>query len=378
MVRPNNSQNPGMSRWTPITGLIEQIAGDGALIDEVAAEVRSTIKEIGALAAADVARHTRALLLAATRSIEARRGPSEAELAFVEELAVTRARQGVPIHAVLGAIHVAERRIWSRTRALAEAAGVPSSLVLEARELYDDWAGAVRHRLMVTHQAAEAAARSPGRDSAALRRLLHGGAPAALLCAESGLGSAPLVLVLPEATPEHGEALLRVLRAIRPGVCGWDGPDVVAVVRRPPDPAALPGAVGLSGPTAPEELPGARRLAASAARAAAMLGRTGIITVSALPTAIAVQERPDLAALLVDRHTRAVSSLGRQATATLDTVRTWLELGRDADAAAAVLFCHPNTVRNRVQALTTATGLRAEDPFEAVDLWWLCRAWERG
>ncbi len=119
-------------------------------------------------------------------------------------------------------------------------------------------------------------------------------------------------------------------------------------------------------------------MAASAARAAASAARTGILTVSALPTAIAVQERPDLAALLVDRHTRAVSSLGRQATATLDTVRTWLELGRDADAAAAVLFCHPNTVRNRVQALTTATGLRAEDPFEAVDLWWLCRAWERG
>ena len=57
----------------------------------------------------------------------------------------------------------------------------------------------------------------------------------------------------------------------------------------------------------------------------------------------------------------------------LATVLTWVECGLDADASAARLFVHPNTVRNRVGALAAATGLDPRDPFDAVTLWWLCR-----
>ena len=97
--------------WRDVTDLIESVAASPAVLAEAVEEVRSSSREIAALDVADVARHTRTLLVAATRAIAAQRGPTEAELAFIEELGVTRARQGVPITAVLGAIHVAQRRL---------------------------------------------------------------------------------------------------------------------------------------------------------------------------------------------------------------------------------------------------------------------------
>src|SRR5690606_18770554 len=124
------------------------------LLGDVVSEVRSSIREISGLDPADVARHSRGLLAPATRALAERRGPTPHELSFVDDLAVARARQGVPAHAVLASIHVAERRIWATARAVARAQGIPAELVLEARGLYDDWVALVRERLIVAHTAA--------------------------------------------------------------------------------------------------------------------------------------------------------------------------------------------------------------------------------
>ncbi|TDC09105.1 PucR family transcriptional regulator, partial [Actinomadura bangladeshensis] len=140
--------------WTPLIDLIERISREEDLLPSVVAGVTSLVREVSVLPPADIAGHTRALLAAATRAIAARRGPTEAELAFVAELGVTRARQGVPVEAVLSAIHVAERAIWSRAREVAAAEGVGDGLLLDARELYDDWAEAVRTRLIRAHREA--------------------------------------------------------------------------------------------------------------------------------------------------------------------------------------------------------------------------------
>ena len=52
----------------------------------------------------------------------------------------------------------------------------------------------------------------------------------------------------------------------------------------------------------------------------------------------------------------------------LDTLETWLDRGGSSDAAAAALFCHPNTIRHRLRRLETATGRRLRSPRDIADL----------
>ncbi|HEX2896137.1 MAG TPA: helix-turn-helix domain-containing protein [Marmoricola sp.] len=364
-----------MSEWDQIANLIERVVAAPELLDDVVEEVRASIREVSGLEASDVARHTRALLAASTRSIASRRGPTEAELSFVEDLAVTRARQGVPIHAVLSAIHVAERRIWARAKIVAAETGVNPALVLDARELYDDWAQQVRARLLQAHGSAERTGRVADADADAVRRLLQGGSAASLAAAAAGLPTTGLqVLVSPH--PDRA-GLTRAGRRTRAGVVADTGAESVAVVPRVPGALAnAAGPVGVAGPGAPEDVVTLRRLAAATARAAQMHGRTGCVDVAEVPTLVAQQDRGDLAARLVERHAPAIDGLGRVADHVVATTRAWLECRCDADRAAEREYVHANTVRNRVAALTTATGLDPRDPFQAVDLWWLCVTWQ--
>ncbi|MER7545221.1 helix-turn-helix domain-containing protein [Spirillospora sp. NPDC127506] len=362
--------------WTPVIDLIERISGEEDLLPSVVAGVASLVREVSVLPPADIAGHTRALLAAATRAIAARRGPTEAELAFVAELGVTRARQGVPVEAVLSAIHVAERAIWSRAREAAAAAGVGEGLLLDARELYDDWAEAVRTRLIRAHRdalrAAGAGPEREARDAALLRRLLDGGSAAALAAAEAGLPAGGALWVL----------------AARPSGADRDGPPPVrppalsalldglrfAVAARPPvSPGGAPA--GLAGPAEAENLAAARRLAVSALAAAEATGRTGVVHVAEVAVVAAAADRTDLTAILLDRYRAARAELGANAEPVACAVCAWLEEGRDVAAAAGRLFVHPNTVRNRVQRFAEVTGVDASDTFGGVNAWWLCRAW---
>ena len=363
--------------WSEIADLIESVAGSEGLVTEAVEEVRAARPEMAALDAGDVARHTRALLAAATRAIAARRAPTEAELSFVEDLAVTRARQGIPIEAVLAAIHVAERRIWAAARERARTDGVPPDRVLDARELYDDWAESVRTRLIVAHRRAGISARTAGHDRPGLllRRLLDGGSAAALAAAEAGLRAAEVrVVVVPDPPREAVAPLVTALRAR--GAGGTADGSVVGVVGVVTDglrSALARVAAGVSGPGAAEEVPALRRLAAAAAEVAAETGHTGPTEVGDVVVRVALDARPDLTATLLERHSPALRTLGRRAPETAATVRAWVECGQDAELAASRLFVHPNTVRNRVGALAGATGLDPRDPFAALTLWWLCR-----
>jgi hypothetical protein len=46
----------------------------------------------------------------------------------------------------------------------------------------------------------------------------------------------------------------------------------------------------------------------------------------------------------------------------LTTLRTWLECGGNASAAARQLYCHRNTVRNRLHRLEALSGQSLSDP----------------
>ncbi|WIX79112.1 helix-turn-helix domain-containing protein [Amycolatopsis carbonis] len=46
----------------------------------------------------------------------------------------------------------------------------------------------------------------------------------------------------------------------------------------------------------------------------------------------------------------------------LETLAAWRDSGESASGAAAVLFCHPNTVRHRLRRIEAATGRPLSDP----------------
>ena len=363
--------------WDSVVDLIERVAGEDDLLPSVVNGVRTTVREIGVLSSSDIAGHTRALLAAATRALAARRGPTEAELLFVEELGVTRARQGLPIEAVLGAIHVAERAIWARARESAAAAGIGPDLLLDARELYDDWSEAVRSRLIKAHRATDTDQHADAGDRGLmiLRRLFEGGSVATLAAAEAGLPVSGGLWVLVARPGDTGLELS--LRDHTPALIGHVDGLLVGVLTRAPSARAAKAerVAGLAGPAEPEELGATRRLAFAALAAAESTGRTGVVHVADVAVLAAVADRADLAAVLLDRHRPAWNALGANAEPVALAVCAWLEAGREATAAAEQLFVHPNTVRNRVQRFADVTGIDPFDTFGAMDAWWLCRTW---
>ncbi|MFE6506656.1 helix-turn-helix domain-containing protein [Nocardioides sp. NPDC057767] len=365
--------------WEAIVDLIERVLADDDLLPAVVAAVRGHVEESATLPVSDITGHTRLLLTAAGRAVAARRAPTEAELTVVEQLAVNRARQGIPIDVVLGSVRISERAIWARTRELAEEAGIAASHLLDARELYDDWADAVRTRLIRAHRETPRTNDVWDRDAESVRRLLEGGSAAALTAAERGFaaGAGLWVLVTRSGDTASTTAVRRLTDGPGPGLAATVGDALVAVV--PGQPALRPhgsgSVVGIAGPVAAEELGVAHRLAVAAVPAAEATGLTGAVHIGDVAAVAALTSRPDLAEALTLRHRAARHELGAAAEAVARTVRAWLEADRDAGTVARTLYVHENTVRNRVQRFAAVTGIDPHSTFGAISAWWLCHAW---
>jgi hypothetical protein len=365
----------------PIVELLDALASDAALLEESVREVRAQVPPVGRLPADDVARQTRALLAAAVRAIAERRGPTDAELAFIEQLAVVRAGQQVPIEAVLNAIHVASRRIWSRARTLADERGIPAGRVLDARDLFEDWSEQVRVRLIVSHRAAELGhvASLRERRVALLRRALDGGATGGVAVSEAGLDPARLWVVDAGAADDQAAAgrLEQRLRTSVDDLFGVLDGRLVGVTSARPTGEAGGGAVGLAGPVGADRLDLAARwarLAWAAARSAgdgALDG--GLVDVTAVAVEAALLADGPLGGHLLERGGAGLAREGTFADVLCRTVVTHVELGADVAATAEALVVHPNTVRHRLRRFTAVTGCPVDTPFGAVTAWWLAR-----
>ncbi|MTV27907.1 PucR family transcriptional regulator [Nitriliruptoraceae bacterium ZYF776] len=367
--------------WQPIVALLDRLAGEPALVDEAVREVRAQVPAVGRLPAEDVARQTRALLAAAVRAIAERRGPSDAELAFIEQLAVTRADQQVPIDAVLTAIHLAGRRIWLRARAVAAELDIGPEQVLDARELFDDWSEQVRTRLLVSHRAAELARAASLRDRrvALLRRALSGGTAAPGAVGEAGLPAAGLWVVTSEPVDDADAG--RMEPALRAGVTDLFGVlegRLVGVLAARPESGEGPAVgVGCAGPVEAGRLDLAARWARLAVGVAgaggAASGAPALVDVTDVPVAAALLGEVPLGRHLAACAGEGLAGEGEFAQVLCDTVVAFVERGAQVGPTAEALVVHPNTVRHRLRRFTAVTGLGLDDPFAAVAAWWLAR-----
>lgn len=371
----------GGDDWSGILALADALAADAGLVTDAVRDVQHAVTELGRLDRADIARHTRALLAAAIRAIADRRGPTEAELAFVEDLAVTRARQDVPIHDVLSAIHVAQRHIWSRARELADDHGVTGSALLDARDLYDDWSEQVRSRLLVAHRRTEIGRAQSQRDREVqlLHRILEGGSAAALAAAEAGFDPGAEVWVVRTRPTDTTDAagLEAALRTSPIDLFARAEDDLVGVLQRAPvahhdTPRA---AIGVAGPLPLDEAGLAAAWSAAALEAARALGRSGLHEVGDVAVVAALRNRHDLAQAVTERHLGPLRDGSAFSRDLVVTVIEYVERDRHVDATASALFVHPNTVRHRVKRFEEMTGLHLDASFDAVAAWWALRHW---
>ncbi|MBC7373272.1 MAG: helix-turn-helix domain-containing protein, partial [Frankiales bacterium] len=287
-----------------------------------------------------------------------------------------RAEQGMPLESVLHAYRLGYRIIWEGLVTQARADGSLDGLVEAATEVWmivDEFSSIVADSYRETE--AEFARRDDRRRDALLDALLEGRGAERTLTADA---AAALDL------PEHGRFVV-VVSAGEDGSCAagsalrdkglqvaWrtrsdreiglvslgraDPADVVSALQTRPGLRAgvSPAVDGLA------EVDVAHRLAETALRALPA-GESIVAELDArLPGALLVTA-PDLAARLVRRALGGVLDLERdERTVLLDTLRAWLDTGGSAGQTAGRLYCHRNTVLNRLRRVEGLTDRSLE------------------
>ncbi|MFJ5231126.1 helix-turn-helix domain-containing protein [Kitasatospora sp. NPDC088391] len=400
-------------------GFVRLVAGRTADPEVLAAAVRAARAASGLVAGlpeGEVRRHTRALLDGVRTALEAGGAVDAGVLAAAALLGSDRARQGVPVAALLdgfqaGRVHLVESVVAEGRRA-----GVPADRLLDGVTRIDRITTALARRMVQAHREAELESARTAREGAvlALRQLLHGEAVQALPEVLSAAGRYHCV-VTAVGDPASAGPLERALSAAGPGLCGFVDGRLTALVAAGPGAFASgtfasgpsvagvpgPGAYGseAAGPSAsavlppdgplavvtpaapPDGLAPLYGLAREALRAAEEAGLAGPHRLADLALLTAAPTGPGglgavLAAELLGGLDRS-DAFHRELAA---TALAHLAHGGGPERTAAVLHVHANTVKYRLRRLRELTGA---DPFaggveRAAHWWWALRCWLAG
>ncbi|MZD04974.1 PucR family transcriptional regulator, partial [Streptomyces sp. SID5785] len=111
-----------------------------------------------------------------------------------------------------------------------------------------------------------------------------------------------------------------------------------------------------------EELPGADQGLRLARRALATLAPGGreVAELDERLVHAALGAEPEITGRLTARYLEGVLTSGTERPELLGTLRVWLDTGCSASRTAARLFCHRNTVLNRIGRVAELTGWPAE------------------
>jgi sugar diacid utilization regulator len=284
----------------------------------------------------------------------------------------------VPLESVLHAYRLGFRTIWEALVAEARRSGQGLDALVDAAtqvwEVVDLFSAAVADAYRATEQSL--ARRDDRRREALLDALLEGGGRDPAVAAEAGLG-----LELPERGDycvvvvdghEHGaDARRAVARAGLRSAWRTRAADEVGLVLLAGGPgrdhvpadvvAALDAVSGLRAGASPavvglSSVDTAHRAARTALRALPA-HEHGVSELDARLPAALVVTAPELGARLVRHALGGVLDLpGEERDLLLDTLRTWLDTDGSAGRTAARLYCHRNTVLNRLRRLEAVTG----------------------
>jgi hypothetical protein len=116
------------------------------------------------------------------------------------------------------------------------------------------------------------------------------------------------------------------------------------------------------------EAPRALRFA-KLAMAGAPRGSREVTVFGEAPVAVLAASAPEVMAYVAETVLGSLNRLPDDERAVLvGTLRTWLACGGSAEATAKALYCHPNTVRYRLNRITEHTGRSVTDPQDVTEL----------
>ncbi|CAL9659953.1 hypothetical protein SUDANB15_06930 [Streptomyces sp. enrichment culture] len=311
------------------------------------------------------------------------RGARDAARRCSWKIGATRAEQGMPLDALLHAFRLGGSLVWqglvdetSRT--------APEDVRLLVHVASDVWDFVDEHCTLVADAYRQTERQLAWRRENRVRLLA-----AALLDGTSRIAD------LPEAAqaldlPEQGRYVVVAVGGGRPTGCPgaqavlgpgvrvhWhtgveadygivlaeDGEEVVVPEEQPPGVR-----VGISGEVEGLAAVGeARRLADTALGLSPETGGTVRLT-DHLPAALVVSS-PELGAALVDRLLSPLEHLEpADAEVLLDTLATWLACDGSAQRASRRLYCHRNTVLNRLRRYEQLSGRSLSRPSDLVEV----------
>jgi hypothetical protein len=306
------------------------------------------------------------------------------DLAVAAETAARRAEQGVPLDSLLRGYRLATQITWEAMVDLmaSDHPGEATALLRGAERI---WQGVDRQAVAAAEayrrRENELRSRHAERAQALLDALLEGRADTAVVRAAAAALEVPqfgryLVVATRSDDPRPERACrpdetagLRLLWRTRPE-CDLL---VVSLADRDPEEALraveplLAGRSGV-GPAVDGllELCEARRHAMVALRTCR--GPETVRLDDRLPAALAASQ-PDLAERLVEAVLRPILDLEPHDRETLLTTLTrWLDCDGSVARTAAALYCHRNTVFNRVRRIESLTGRSLDRPREALEL----------
>jgi PucR-like helix-turn-helix protein len=367
-----------------VTRVLDEIASDPALIAIITEAVRDGVPEISILGEDEVAEQVRLFVVSGLDAVAGHRPPTSLELDHVTTFAGIRARQRVPIMALLSSIHIGQH-ITLRTIAdrLAELdPDFPPTAVMQAFVSHLRWAQAVESRIIAAHREAEIVAAREAHDQEVelLRALVEGPVLARHSedLAARGFAADSELWVL--RTQADGQLVRGVVDLGGAKLQARLADEHVMVTdeykqRRHPSTEATV-TVAVAGPVRPERLPDAYRLAGRVLAAAELHGCTGLHSVATVATEMVRSEHPEIGRALAREHFAGLNPSDEWAQVLVETFLVHMDTGQRLDATAAALFVHPNTIRHRLRRLEELTGVAPQSGMrERVKVWWAARAW---
>ncbi len=326
----------------------------------------------------EIVQSTRVMLRIVVTEAGSFRLPDAATRDRLEELALRRASQGLPLEVLAQGYQLGSREMLSVVDAVARDVGLPPELSLAIHDStwhFANEAAGVFARVQRDLTVARARFDAERRSTFA-RSLLDGSLSGDQVHGDAVLFGldprAQYVVVVFRSRSSEDDTVLRRMYA------GFPSQSLVANLRSNlvcisrTAPKAVAGTLAAVGP--PEPLGRLRRSfdeAVLALETAEQFGLTGMVSLSDLGPKPLVLGAPQAAEHLRAHHLAELERLGDAGTDITETARVFLDCDLSVPETAGRLNVHGNTVRYRMHRFRDLSGLDYRRTEDLITMWWL-------